>query len=65
MTTTGFPVPTIARGGAALPSGVTFVNNGNGTATLSGTAATGTNGTYALTYTASNGVAPNASQNFT
>src|SRR5207244_9931152 len=61
--TTGFPTPpTITRSGT-LPSGVTFVNNGNGTATLSGTP--GTSGVFALTITASNGVAPNATQNFT
>ena len=65
VTTTGFPVPTITRSGVALPNGVTFVNNGNGTGTLSGTAAAGTNGSYALTFTASNGVSPNASQIFT
>jgi Putative Ig domain len=35
-----------------LPSGVTFVDNGNGTATLSGTPAAGTAKTYALKITA-------------
>ncbi|MGC9394639.1 MAG: hypothetical protein ACP5J4_07260, partial [Anaerolineae bacterium] len=39
--------------------------HGDGTATLSGTPATGTGGVYALTFTASNGVAPDASQAFT
>jgi hypothetical protein len=39
-----------------LPSGVTFVGNANGTATLSGTPAAGTAGSYPLTITASNGV---------
>ena len=38
MTTTGFPVPTITRGGAALPAGITWVDNGDGTGTLGGTA---------------------------
>ena len=65
VTATGFPTPSITRGGAALPSGVTFVDNGNGTGTLSGTPAAGTGGTYAITFTASNGVSPNAVQNFT
>jgi hypothetical protein len=64
VTTTGSPTPTITESGA-LPSGVTFVNNHNGTATLSGTPASGTAGTYHLTFTASNGVKPNASQTFT
>ena len=65
VTATGFPTPSITRGGAALPSGVTFVDNGNGTGTLSGTPAAGTGGTYAIAFTASNGVPPNAVQNFT
>ena len=65
VTATGFPTPSITRGGAALPSGVTFVDNGNGTGTLSGTPAAGTGGAYAITFTASNGVPPNAVQNFT
>ena len=36
----------------ALPTGVAFVDNGNGTATLSGTPAAGTAGDYSLTFTA-------------
>jgi hypothetical protein len=44
---------------------VTFLDNGNGTATLSGTPATGTAGTYAITIKAHNGVGTDASQNFT
>ena len=65
MTTTGFPASTLTRGGVALPAGVTFVDNGNGTGTLSGTPAAGTGGTYALTFTASNGVGAPAVQSFT
>ena len=49
----------------ALPSGVAFTDNGNGTATLSGTPAAGTGGSYPITITAANGVSPNATQNFT
>ncbi len=64
VTATGAPTPSLAATGA-LPSGVTFVNNGNGTATLSGTPAAGTAGAYALTITASNGVGSPASQSFT
>ena len=56
MTTSGFPPPALARGGVALPAGVTFVDNGNGTGTLSGTPAAGTGGTYAITFTATNSV---------
>ena len=44
---------------------MTFVDNGNGTATLAGTPAAGTGGTYALTITAANGVLPDATQSFT
>jgi len=63
VTATGFPTPpTISRSGT-LPSGVSFVNNGNGTATLSGSPAT--SGVFPLTITASNGITPNATQNFT
>ena len=64
VTTTGFPVAAISEGGG-LPSGVSFVDNHNGTATLSGTPATGSNPTYNITFTASNGVSPNATQSFT
>ena len=63
--TSGFPKPTLAIGGATLPTGVTFADNHDGTATLSGTPGAGTGGTYALTFTASNGVTPDATQNFT
>jgi hypothetical protein len=49
----------------ALPSGVTLVDNGDGSATLSGTPADGTTGTYSLIITASNGRTPDATQNFT
>lgn len=64
VTTSGFPKPTLSEAGA-LPTGVTFVDNGDGTATLSGTAAAGTGKTYAITITASNGIGSNATQSFT
>ena len=64
VTTTGYPLPTITESGA-LPSGVTFTDNGNGTATLSGTPRTGTGGVYDISITASNGVTPAGSQAFT
>lgn len=59
----GFPVPTLSVSGA-LPSGITFTPAGNGTATLAGTPASGTGGTYALTIAAANGGAP-STQSFT
>jgi Putative Ig domain len=60
----GFPTPALSESGA-LPAGVTFTDNGNGTATLSGAPATGTGGTYPLVITASNGITPAAVQDFT
>jgi large repetitive protein len=62
VTTTGFPNATLSFAGT-LPANVTFTNNGNGTATLTGTPASGTGGTYPIVITASNGVLPNAVQN--
>ena len=49
----------------ALPAGVTFVANNNGTATLSGNPAAGSEGVYQITLTAQNGTLPNATQLFT
>jgi len=64
VTTTGFPAPSLVESGT-LPGGVTFTDNGNGTGKLSGTPASGTAGTYSITFTASNGVGSNATQSFT
>jgi len=64
VTATGIPTPAIQRSGT-LPSGVTFTDNGNGTATLAGIPMVGSASVYNLTITASNGVLPNATQNFT
>jgi large repetitive protein len=64
VTTTGNPAPTVTETGP-LPTGVTFVGNSGGTATLSGTPAAGTGGSYPITITANNGVTPNATQSFT
>jgi hypothetical protein len=64
VTATGNPTPALAASGA-LPTGVTFVDNGNGTATLSGTPQAGTGGTYPLTLTASNGIGSTATQSLT
>jgi hypothetical protein len=63
VTSTGIPTPSFTESGA-LPSGVAFSDNGDGTATLSGTPAAGTNGTYPLTITATNGVGSPATQSF-
>ena len=61
VTATGTPTPSITNTGA-LPAGVSFTDNGNGTASLSGTATV--SGTYPITITASNGVSPSATQSF-
>ena len=53
MTTTGSPAPSITESGA-LPSGMTFKDNGNGTATISGTPASGSQGSYPVTLSATN-----------
>ena len=58
---TGYPQPTFSESGA-LPNGVTLDSVSG---QLSGTPAAGTGGTYLVTLTASNGVAPDASQSFT
>ncbi len=65
VTATGFPVAALKETGA-LPAGVTFVDNHNGTATLSGTAQTATGGNYTLTIAATDGgVEPKVTQTFT
>jgi hypothetical protein len=63
--TRGYPIPSPITESGALPAGVSFVDSGLGTATLAGTPATGTAGTYSLTIAASNGVGAPASQSFT
>lgn len=63
VTTSGTPAPSLTQTGA-LPAGVIFQNNQNGTATLSGTPSSGSAGTYTLTLTANNGIGSSATQNF-
>ncbi len=60
-TVSGNPVPTLSESGT-LPTGLSF---NAATDSITGTPATGTGGTYTLTFTASNGVSPNAAQTFT
>ncbi|MBW6467354.1 MAG: hypothetical protein K0B06_12675, partial [Brevefilum sp.] len=64
VTTTGYPTPTLSQTGG-LPSGVTFTDIGDGTASLAGTPAAGTAGDYVIEITASNDVSPAATQTFT
>jgi FG-GAP-like repeat/FG-GAP repeat len=64
ITTSSFPVSSLMESGV-LPTGVTFKDHGDGTAVLSGAPAAGTAGTYDLTLTAANGVAPDSVIAFT
>jgi acetyl esterase/lipase len=48
-----------------LPPGVSFLDQGNGDATISGTPQAGAVGTYPILITATNGGSPNGVQNFT
>ena len=50
---TGYPAPALAESGP-LPSGLTFTDNGNGTAVIRGTPAPGSDGRYPVTITATN-----------
>ncbi|MCW2935581.1 MAG: hypothetical protein JWM19_6543 [Actinomycetia bacterium] len=63
VTTSGYPVAALTESGA-LPKGVTFKNNRNGTATLAGTPAVDANKTYTITIRASNGVGSAATVKF-
>jgi hypothetical protein len=65
VTATGFPAPALTESGT-LPAGVTFTDNGNGTATIATAAGFGPGsvGMYDLKITASNGVGANATQTF-
>ncbi|HEY3319245.1 MAG TPA: MBG domain-containing protein, partial [Planctomycetota bacterium] len=63
--TTGHAFPAIGLSeSGTLPGGVTFVDNGDGTATLAGNPVTGSGGMYSFSFTASNGIAPDAVQPF-
>jgi hypothetical protein len=61
VTASGTPAPTFAEMGA-LPNGVAFNNQ---TGVLSGTPAAESLPSYSITFTAQNGVSPNATQQFT
>lgn len=64
VTATGLPAPALSETGA-LPKGVVFTDHGDGTASLSGTPAAGTGGSYPITIKASNSAPPDAEQSFT
>src|SRR5262249_9207792 len=60
----GSPPPTTTRGGASLSPDILFTNNGDGTATLSGTPASNTGGVRNLTFTANNNAGASPIQQF-
>jgi hypothetical protein len=64
-TSAGNPAATTLSKTGTLPTGVTFTDNGDGTATIAGTPGLGSGGVYPITITASNGAAPDATQSFT
>jgi hypothetical protein len=64
ITTTGYPAAAITETGS-LPSGLTYHDNGDGSATISGTPGAATGGNYTLNLTAANGYLPNATQALT
>ena len=53
ITAKGYPVPALTESGP-LPVGLTFTDNGNGTAAITGTPAAGSGGRYSITVTATN-----------
>ena len=62
VTTTGSPVPVLSVSGGALPPGLVFRDNLNGTATISGTPPSNARGTFEVSITATNGVGSAAVQ---
>ena len=63
VTTSGVPTVQTITATGTLPAGLVFADNGDGTATLSGTPDAGSGGTYPVTLTATNGLTPNGTQN--
>ena len=63
VSTDSMPTATPTESGA-LPAGVTFTDNGDGTATIAGTAPSAT-GTFPIIITAKNGESPAVRQKFT
>jgi hypothetical protein len=61
VTTTGAPPVSGIGESGALPAGLSFADNGDGTASITGTP-TGAVGNYRVTLTATNGIAPDAVQ---
>ncbi|MGA3294909.1 MAG: hypothetical protein ABSE45_13115 [Candidatus Acidiferrales bacterium] len=63
VTTADLPTPALTESGG-LPAGMTFVDNGNGTGTLSGNPTSTSGSPFVITFTASNSLG-SATQSFT
>lgn len=61
---TSSEIPQISENGA-LPAGLTFKDNGDGTATITGTPAAGSEGSYSITIRARNHTSPESTQHLT
>jgi hypothetical protein len=59
-TTAGYPEATVVSLEGLLPAGLRFTARGDGTATITGSAAPGTLGDYPVSIRASNGIGPDA-----
>lgn len=64
VTTSGAPTAALTVTGT-LPAGLSFRDDGNGTAIVAGTPATGSAGTYTVQLAAANGLEPNGAQTLT
>jgi hypothetical protein len=65
VTTAGDPPPSLSIPPGSLPGGLSFTDNGDGTASINGTPDAGTGGTYIFAITAHNGAGTDATQTFT
>jgi len=63
VSATGYPLPAINESGA-LPTGLSYLDHGNGTGTISGTPTQGSGGSYPITFTATS-TSGTATQPFT
>ncbi|HEX4445000.1 MAG TPA: putative Ig domain-containing protein [Galbitalea sp.] len=64
ITSAGYPVTTSLAASGALPAGISFVDNGNGTATLAGTPFVGSGGNYPITLSATAVGGPTQTESF-
>jgi len=66
ITTSGYPTAALAYTSVpGLPASLSLIDNGDGTAVLSGTPLMGDGGVYSLSLVGSNGISPDANQTLT